>query len=55
MIALKIISPEKTITHSILWIELNTRVGNFIVQPGHTPMIVTLAPNKEIVMNRYDI
>jgi len=31
-----------------LWVEINTRIGNFIVQRGHTPMIVSLAPDKEI-------
>ena len=46
---LKIISPEGTQTHEILWLELNTRAGNFVVQPGHTPMIVSLAPDKDVI------
>jgi len=46
---LKITGPEGTQTHEILWVEINTRVGNFIVQPGHTPMIVSLAPDKEVI------
>ena len=32
-----------------MWIELNTPVGNFVIQPGHVPMIVTLAPDKEVI------
>jgi len=28
----------------IAWIELNTPVGNFIIQPEHAPMVVTLEP-----------
>ena len=46
---LKIIGPEGKQTHSVLWIELNTAIGNFTVQPGHTPTIVSLAPDKEII------
>jgi len=45
---LKIIGPEGTQVHEILWVELNTKAGNFVIQPGHTPMIVTLAPDKEV-------
>lgn len=46
---LKIIAPEGTDVHEILWVELNTKAGNFVIQPGHTPMIVSLAENKEVV------
>lgn len=46
---LKIVSPEETKTHKISWLELNTKVGNFIVQPGHAPMIVSLAEDKEVL------
>ena len=46
---LKIVGTEGTKTHDILWLELNTRQGNFVIQQGHTPMIVSLAPDKEVV------
>ena len=46
---LKIISPEGMQTHTIIWLELNTSTGNLIVQRGHAPMIVSLAPDKEII------
>ena len=46
---LKIISPESTQTYTIIWLELNTRSGNFIIQRGHAPMVVSLAPDKEII------
>ena len=46
---LKVISPEGTNIYKISWLELNTKIGNFIVQPGHTPMIVSLALDKEVV------
>jgi len=46
---LKIVSPEGIQKHEILWLELNTKAGNFVIQPGHTPMIVSLAEDKEVV------
>jgi len=46
---LKIVSPEGTKEHSVQWLELNTKAGNFVIQPGHQPMIVSLAENKEVV------
>jgi F0F1-type ATP synthase epsilon subunit len=46
---LKIIGPEGAQAHDILWLELNTQAGNFVIQPGHTPMIVSLAKDKEVV------
>jgi len=46
---LKIISPEGTQKHTIIWLELNTKAGNFIIQRGHTPMVVSLSPDKEVI------
>jgi len=46
---LKVIAPEGTKTYEILWVELNTKAGNFVVQKGHTPTIVSLAPDKEVI------
>lgn len=45
---LKILSPERSQFLEALWVELNTRAGNFIVQEGHKPMIVSLAPNQPL-------
>ncbi|MCX5922908.1 MAG: hypothetical protein NTX86_06305 [Candidatus Dependentiae bacterium] len=45
---LLIISPSGESNLEIAWLELNTAVGNFVIQPGHAPMIVTLAPNKQV-------
>lgn len=46
---LYIISPFEKKIVDIAWLELNTQVGNFVIQPGHVPTILTLAPNKEIM------
>ena len=45
---LKIISPFRQKVYNIAWLELNTPVGNFVIQPGHAPMVLSLAPHKPI-------
>lgn len=45
---LKLISPTKTETFSIAWIEINTPAGNFVIQSGHAPTILTLEPHQPI-------
>ena len=32
----------------IKWVELQTKVGNFIIQLGHRPMVVELQANSQI-------
>jgi len=45
---LKIVSPQETHTHSILWIEVLTPSGSFVIQPGHAPTVHILLPNKKV-------
>jgi F0F1-type ATP synthase epsilon subunit len=45
---LYIISPFSKKIVDIAWLELNTPVGNFVIQPGHVPMVLTLAPHKNV-------
>lgn len=47
---LSIISPFSKKILDIAWLELNTPVGSFVIQPGHAPTILTLAPNKEVTL-----
>ncbi|BDC34049.1 hypothetical protein Noda2021_00070 [Candidatus Dependentiae bacterium Noda2021] len=42
---LAIVSPTHTAHIEIDWIELNTPVGNFVIEQGHIPTIVTLVPH----------
>lgn len=35
-------------SYEVLWLELNTPCGNYIIQPGHAPMIVTLTPDTKV-------
>ncbi|MBT3456122.1 hypothetical protein HN446_03605 [bacterium] len=42
---LAIIKPLEKKEHKIVWLEINTPKGNFIIAKGHAPMIITLTPN----------
>jgi F0F1-type ATP synthase epsilon subunit len=45
---LNIVKPTEKKTFDIQWLEIQTPVGNFIIQDQHAPMIVTLKENSEI-------
>lgn len=46
---LQIVSPDKKETYEVSWVELNTPTGNYIIQPGHAPMILTLSPKQPFI------
>ncbi len=46
---LLIVTPNRTEKHHIVWLEVNTDVGNFIIQKGHVPTLLLLAPQQEVV------
>lgn len=41
---LVIISPAHKQVLRIAWLELQTTVGNFVIQPGHATTVLLLAP-----------
>lgn len=45
---LEIVSATEHTTYQVAWLELNTPVGNFIIQMGHAPTIFSLTPHKPI-------
>jgi len=45
---LNIAMPMQKKTVKIAWIDINTHVGNFIIQPEHAPMIISLLPESQI-------
>jgi F0F1-type ATP synthase epsilon subunit len=45
---LTIITPLQKNLYTIAWIELNTEQGNFVIQLGHVPMIITLSPHEKV-------
>ena len=51
---LKIVSPLETKTDEIRWIEINTPKGNFVIEPEHAPMIMTLSPGKKVIYEHRD-
>lgn len=46
---LQIISPIRILNYEVAWLEVNTNVGNFIIQKGHVPTLLVLSPNEEII------
>ena len=45
---LVIISPTKKTITSVAWLEIDTTVGNFVIQPGHAPTVRVLDKEKAI-------
>ena len=45
---LRIVSPTKSTELEVVWLEINTPDGNFIIQSGYIPTTFLLAPNKEM-------
>lgn len=45
---LHIIGVDQKEEFNVLWVELQTCAGNFIIQPEHAPMIVQMQPKSQI-------
>lgn len=45
---LTILKPYDKEVYSVAWLEVNTNVGNFVLQNGHAPMILMLAKDKPL-------
>lgn len=41
-------SPTKKTTTSVAWLEIDTTVGNFVIQPGHAPTVLVLEKDKAV-------
>lgn len=41
-------TPTQEITHQIAWLEINTLTGNYVIQKGHVPTIMMLAPDQPL-------
>ncbi len=46
---LSIVTPLHTLDYEVAWLEVNTNVGNFVIQKGHAPTILVLQPQQEII------
>jgi F0F1-type ATP synthase epsilon subunit len=51
---LKLVGPTSSQAMAINWLEVQTLHGNFVIMPGHAPMVVLLAHNKEVTMELED-
>lgn len=46
MMNLTIIKPDQIVEHEIIWLEVVTDQGSFVIQTEHAPMVLVLAPGK---------
>ncbi|MDP3787910.1 MAG: hypothetical protein Q8Q60_01165 [Candidatus Chromulinivorax sp.] len=44
-----VISPHGIINHTIVWVEINTPVGNMVIQENHAPMVIEIESNSELL------
>jgi F0F1-type ATP synthase epsilon subunit len=45
-----IISPQQKKELAISWLEVNTPVGNFVIQRGHAPTILLVLPHQPVTV-----
>ncbi len=46
---LQITGPTERRQVQVAWIEFNGTSGNFVIQRGHAPMVLTIAPNSSVI------
>jgi F0F1-type ATP synthase epsilon subunit len=46
---LRIIRPHEEEQFSVVWLEVETPVGNFVIHSGHAPTVLTLLPTHDII------
>ncbi len=46
---LNIITPQTKESHTVAWVEVMTSVGSFVIQKGHAPMVLALAPEQPVI------
>ncbi len=51
---LKIVTTQKITEHEIEWAELNTPVGNMVIQNGHAPLMIELTSGHELKYQTID-
>lgn len=45
---LSIVDTEKVVVHDVAWVEINTPVGNMVIQDKHVPIIIELLPHRHL-------
>ena len=51
---LELIGPTSTQKIDIAWLDAQTPEGNFVIKPGHAPIIIILAPTSELTIEQDD-
>lgn len=51
---LSIIDTEKVMVREVNWIDINTSVGNMVIQKNHVPLIIELLPGHELIFELTD-
>jgi len=54
LLKVTIMSPLTASAVNAEWLEINTNSGNFVVQPGHAPIITSLSANKDLIIGLDD-
>ncbi len=54
LIKLTIMSPMNSTILQAEWLDVKTNSGNFVVQPGHAPLITALASNQDLIIGLHD-
>ncbi len=45
----KICTPYELQEYEVVWVEINTPDGNFVIQKEHVPTLFIVSPEKEII------
>jgi len=45
-----VFQPTQKKEFSISWLEVQTPVGSFVIQPGHAPIVLTVQQEKAIII-----
>lgn len=45
---LNIVGIDQKEQFKVIWVELQTKIGNLIIQPEHAPMIIELQPKTQV-------
>lgn len=52
MFQLTLVTPTSTVSHEIDWLEIQTQVGNRVIQVGHAPMVALLKSKTSVFFQR---
>lgn len=51
---LSIVDTVKITVYDVAWVEINTPVGNMVIQEKHVPMIIELSSGHELIFELLD-